>query len=72
MNTMKKISETIHTVVFEDKENEVYTIMPLSAGGPIISALTFEDAEKKFKKALQLSIAIRNFFYFINTQKSNE
>lgn len=57
------------TIIFEDKENGVYTLFTLEKGGPIISDASLDKAKEKFKDALELALVVQKLLYFESVNK---
>ena len=50
--------------IFKDTENNVFTLYTLEKGGPIVSDASLDIAKEKFKNAMKLAIAIKNYFLY--------
>lgn len=62
----------IKALVFKDTEENLFTVSLEGKGGPIISANTYEEACKKFIKAVSLSCALMNLTTYKDAINSSD
>ena len=59
-------------LVFNDKENNLFTIYTIEKGGPIISDPDLDTAKQKFSNAIKLAASVRNLLYFEGFRSANK
>lgn len=56
--------KTVQSILFNDTDNNVYSIATLDKGGPIINGADVNETKKTFEAAFKLASAVTNLLFF--------